>query len=133
MTTEPSSLVSPPSGYIQTSPYWDGLRERRLVLQICLDTGRFQHYPRPTSIFTGARNLGWREVSGRGRLAAWTQVDATGPFQQALVELDEGVRLVALVLSTSDVQSLRVGQQVVLTWPDDRPQPLGPIFTPVSD
>jgi len=133
MNSESSTPTNLPRGYIQTSPYWDGLRERRLVLQVCLDTGRFQHYPRPTSIFTGSQNLGWQEASGRGRLVAWTQVNKTSPHMQGIVELDEGVQILALVLTANESHQLRVGQQVALTWPDSRLPLTGPIFIPTSD
>lgn len=133
MKSEISPPASSPRGYIDTSPYWEGLREKRLVLQVCLDTGRFQHYPRPTSIFTGSRNLGWQEVSGRGRLVGWTQVSKTGPLMQGIVELDEGVQILASVVTANESQQLRVGQQVALTWPDSGAPSTGPIFTPTSD
>lgn len=129
----PSS--SAPRGYIDTRPYWLGLREHRLVLQQCQDTGRFQHYPRPTSMFTGSCNLGWKEVSGRSNLMAWTLVAAASssdvPRVQALVDLEEGIRLLA-ILRPHEGQCLRVGQPLGLLWPGDGSSITGPIFAPVS-
>ncbi len=126
------STSTPSSSYIDTRPYWQGLKEQRLVIQQCLDTGRFQHYPRPASVYTGSRNLAWKEVSGHGQLVSWTSVDPKGsPFLPALVDLVEGVRLLAL-LATPQGQDLRTGLPLQLFWPQDSNSPAAPVFTPVS-
>ena len=47
-------------------PFWDGTREKKVVIQYCRKTQKFQHFPRPTSIFTGRRgDIEWREISGK--------------------------------------------------------------------
>ena len=38
-----------------SEPYWQGTREKKLMLQYCKATGKYQHFPRPVSIFTGRR------------------------------------------------------------------------------
>jgi len=122
---------------MDTAPYWAGFREKRLVLQVCKDTGRFQHVPRPISIYTGSRNLDWREVSGRGTLLSWTVPrialpDApTTPIDrvQALIDLDEDVRLLALVAGTGP-GSLTVGQRVRIDWSYSELFPNVPVFVP---
>ena len=52
-----------------SEPYWEGTRQKKLVIQYCKATGKYQHFPRPVSIFTGRRrDIEWREVSGKGCL-----------------------------------------------------------------
>ena len=38
-----------------SEPYWEGTKSKKLVIQYCKATGRYQHFPRPVSIFTGRR------------------------------------------------------------------------------
>ncbi|TAK22490.1 MAG: hypothetical protein EPO26_11185 [Chloroflexota bacterium] len=82
-------------------PYWDSLKERAMRLQRCRGCERFVFYPRAVCPHCGGRDLAWQRVSGRGRLHSFCiphrnpnpafQPDL--PYVVALVELDEGVRL----------------------------------------
>jgi uncharacterized OB-fold protein len=106
--------------FVDTRPFWAGARNGKLVLQYCRDAGRFQHYPHPVSIYTGRRNLEWREVSGRGTVYSWTIVRVPGPGLEGrvpllvgLIELDEGVRIIGNILDRKDA---RIGQRVTLAW-----------------
>lgn len=117
-----SRPVPKPDVYVPTKPFWDGARAGKLMLQFCKDTQRFQHYPRPVSIYTGSRNLEWREVSGNGRIYACTIVRVPGPGLQgrlplsiATVELDEGVRMIGNIIGGNS-EAVRVGDRVVLSW-----------------
>ena len=57
-------------------PYWEATREKKLLIQYCRASGKYQHYPRPVSIFTGKRrDLEWRQVSGKGELYSYTVAD----------------------------------------------------------
>jgi len=56
-----------------SEPYWEGTKQKKLVLQRCKATGKFQHFPRPVSIFTGRRrDIEWKEVSGKGTVYSYT-------------------------------------------------------------
>lgn len=57
-----------PTPYSFSRPYWEGTREKKLLVQYCPRSGQYQFYPRPVSIATGHRDLEWREVSGAGDL-----------------------------------------------------------------
>jgi len=114
--------VPKPSVYVDTAPFWAAASEGKLMLQYCKDTGQFQHYPRPVSIFTGSRNLEWREVSGKGTIYACTVIRVPGPglegrlpLSVATVELDEGVRILGNILG-SDPEKVAIGQRVELAW-----------------
>jgi uncharacterized OB-fold protein len=117
-----SRPVPKPDVYVPTNPFWDGARAGKLMLQFCKDTQRFQHYPRPVSIYTGSRNLEWREVSGRGSIYACTIVRVPGPglegrlpLSVVTVELDEGVRIIANIIG-SNPDEVAIGGRVVLAW-----------------
>ena len=122
--SQPSSNRPTPkeSQFVDTRPFWAGVRAGKLVLQYCRDSGRFQHYPHPVSIYTGRRNLEWREVSGKGTIYSWTIVRVPGPGLEgrlplavALVQLDEGVRIIGNILDRKP-EEVRIGQRVALAW-----------------
>lgn len=117
-----------PNVYMPTQPFWDAAEQGRLVIQCCRASGRFQHFPRPVSLYTGRRELEWREVSGRGTLYSWTVTlspwpghEARVPYICALVDLDEGVRVLAN-LYHCEPEKLRIGMPLRLVWErlDDR-------------
>lgn len=114
--------IPKPSVYVDSQPFWDGAKAGKLVLQFCKDTGRFQHYPRPVSIYTGSRNLGWREVSGKGEIYACTVVRVPGPgldgrlpLSIATVQLEEGVRILGNILNAAP-EAVRIGLRVEVAW-----------------
>lgn len=80
--------------------FWEGARQGRLLLRACAGCGRIAHPPVP--MCPRCHSLHWtqRQASGRGRLYSWilsrhpSQPDAH-PRIVALVELEEGVRLVS--------------------------------------
>jgi uncharacterized OB-fold protein len=111
-----------PDLYVETKPFWEGAAQGKLMLQYCRDTGQFQHYPRPVSIYTGSRNLEWREVSGRGVIYASTTVRIPGPGVEGriplpvvTVELDEGVRIIGNILGAPP-EEVAIGKRVELAW-----------------
>ena len=110
------------SAYTDTKPFWDGVRQGKLMLQYCTEAKKFQYYPRPVSIYTGRRTLEWREVSGMGSIYACTVVRIPGPGLDgrlplcvATVELDEGVRMIANIVNCAP-EDLAIGKRVMLAW-----------------
>jgi uncharacterized OB-fold protein len=124
--------VPKPSTYVDTAAFWEGAKNGKLMLQYCKDTGRYQHYPRPVSIFTGSRNIEWREASGKGTIYACTVIRVPGPgldgrlpLSVVTVELDEKVRIIGNILN-ADPDSVAIGQRVEVAWDklgDDVPYP----------
>jgi uncharacterized OB-fold protein len=105
-----------------SKPYWDGTREKKLVIQYCKDAKKYQFFPRPTSIYTGKRNLEWREVKGEGFVYSWTITRRTRPpfrghepFAIAMVEIDEGVRIMADLVNVTEDQ-IKIGLRVKPYW-----------------
>jgi uncharacterized OB-fold protein len=114
--------VGPDSG-----PFWEATRQGRFLLQWCTACERAVFYPRAFCPHCGGGTGGleWREASGRGTVyAAGVEhrpqaVGATfsggQPFSVALIELDEGVRLVSNVVGCPP-EEVRCGMAVALTW-----------------
>lgn len=137
-TTTPQARRLPPeSAFTDSAAFWQGTREGRLMLQYCTQAGRFQHFPRPVSLYSGRRTLTWKEVSGQGRIYAHTVLRTPGlgadgrlPCALALVELDEGVRILANLLGTEPGR-VKVGDRVRLAWDELGGDARYPAFTPL--
>ncbi|GAA1765898.1 hypothetical protein GCM10009795_010580 [Nocardioides hankookensis] len=119
-----------------TQAYWDGTRERRLLLQHCGACGHTQHPPRTLCTYCGETDaLGHREADGTGVVDACTVVmrspgpDHDPPYVVARVRLPEGVVLVSNV-ETAEPHSVAIGDAVRLAWrPLDDGRAL-PVFHP---
>ena len=110
------------NAYMNTKPFWDAAKNGKLVLQYCKDTGKPQFFPRPVSMANGKRNLEWREVSGRGKVysytntwSAWPGHEDRVPYLCALVELDEGVRMLVNLLNVKN-EDVKIGMPVKVCW-----------------
>jgi hypothetical protein len=118
-------------------PFWDALRERRLLLPYCVACGKPHLPPGPVCPFCFAARLEWRPASGRGQLSTWTVVhkawfpafEADIPYNVVQVELAEGPRLTANVVGIPNGE-LKVGQPVEIVFDDVTPELTMPRFRP---
>jgi len=108
--------------YAKTAPFWDATNLGKLMLQYCKDSNKFQWFPRSGSVFTGKRNIEWRESSGRGTVYSWTLSVAPWPGHEdrvpylcAYVDLEEGVRVLANLYNVKP-EDVKIGMPVKLTW-----------------
>jgi len=86
----------------ETAPFWEAAREGRLRIQRCRGCGRTVFYPRSLCPHCHSAELEWVDCSGRGSVYSFTVVQRTSeefkaelPFIVGLVELEEGVRMMA--------------------------------------
>ena len=92
-----------PSPNEDTKPYWDGLKEGRLLFQKCGDCGTIRHYPRQVCENCFSMEVDWIESSGNGKVHSWTVSQHAFhlsfkddlPMTFVTVDMDEGVRVVA--------------------------------------
>jgi hypothetical protein len=106
-----------------SEPYWEGTKQKKLVLQRCKATGKFQHFPRPVSIFTGRRrDIDWKEVSGNGTVYSYTITErgtpafrGQEPYALVSVTLDVGVNFIANIVNCT-VEEMKVGMKVKRYW-----------------
>lgn len=127
-----------PNIYAKTQPFWDAANEGKLMLQYCPDTGKYQFHPRPGSIYTGKRNVEWRQASGRGTvysytdtLAPWPGHEDRVPYLCALVELEEGVRILCNLVNVT-AEEVQIGMPVKLAWERLSEQFNYPVFEPAQ-
>jgi uncharacterized OB-fold protein len=122
----PVTRLEPPVG-AESGPYWEATREGRLLVQWCTDCDRGVFYPRAFCPHCGGRGdaLSWREASGRATIyaavvehrpeAAGAAFSGGQPYCVALVDLDEGVRMLTNIVGCPP-EDVRIGMPVVLTW-----------------
>ena len=90
-----------PSVSPDTEFFWNGLRDRHLLIQRCVSCGTLRHPPRP--MCPHCNSLEWDTVtaSGRGTVHSFVMPQHPQfpfmdyPYIVALVDLEEGVRLVS--------------------------------------
>lgn len=106
--------------------WFEAATERRLLIQRCADCHELRHPPGPTC--PSCRSLRWDTIEASGRGHVYSYVVAhhppipgfTYPHVVALIELEEGVRLLADVLDLA-ADEVEIDLPVVLDWlePDD--------------
>jgi hypothetical protein len=108
-----------------SQPYWDGLREHKVLMQRCADCRELQFYPRSGCRYCGGTSLSWEQMSGSGRIYSFTVIHrapfeafaADVPYAYALVQLDEGPRVMATI-ETDDLDNLAVDEPVTAIFDD---------------
>ncbi len=58
----------PPPMTPEAKPYWDGMKEGKLMLPKCADCGEVFFYPRVFCPHCHSRKLTWVQASGKGKL-----------------------------------------------------------------
>jgi len=111
-----------PSPEPDSVTYWKQAGQGRLVITRCPECEAFVWIPRPFCPVHMHAATEWVEVSGRGVVYSYTQVErGDGPFAEsapytlAYVELVEGPRVMTNIVGTPGEQ-LRVGQEVEVVF-----------------
>lgn len=121
-----------------TAPFWRGCEDGRLLTQRCQQCGHRQLPPRYRCPSCDSLDLEWSPTTGSGTIHAVTTVhrgptqDADVPYVLALVDLDDGARLLARV-DVADATDAPIGTRVTVGFspPDDEGRCL-PRFTPTG-
>ena len=90
----------------ESQAYWDGLRDRKLLMPRCDACGKYWFPPSLLCPHCNATNWTWTSTSGRGRIFSYVvyhRVYHPGfadevPYAVAVIELDEGPRMVSNVI-----------------------------------
>ena len=124
----------------EAKPFWDGLRERKLLLPRCQACGHAFFYPRVICPRCHARDIGWIQASGRGKLHAFEIAyqafhkawKIKPPYVLAMVELAEGPRLMTnLVNVEPDPKAIKCDMPVQVVFSKLTDEITLPLFEPV--
>lgn len=88
------------------APFWDAARRHELAIQHCPDCDTHQFPPRRLCAHCGGRRVGWRRVSGLGRIYSFTVIHrppepafaADVPYVVAVIALAEGGRMMTNIV-----------------------------------
>jgi len=130
--TDSGELVPQPAAIPAPTPsplsqhYWDACARGELLFQRCGNCGKPNFDPALLCRHCGSRDLTWEQSAGNGTVYSWTvvwrpqQPSFVVPYAPAIVDMDEGYRMLANVVGC-DVADLAVGMRVAVE------------FHPVSD
>ena len=103
------------------APYWQGLREERILLQRCADCGGWQWGPEWICHHCHSESVSFEQVEGKGRIYSYERVwhpvhpalKDQGPYVVVLVELPESgnVRVVGNLLGDPEAEVI-IGAEV---------------------
>lgn len=95
--------------------YFRHLAEGRFLIQRCGECARHVFYPREICPHCSASSLEWVSPTGKGTVHSHTTVrrkpDAGGDYNVSLIELEEGVRMMACVTGIPPAQ-VEIGMAV---------------------
>ena len=107
MTDTPKNARPLPEPWKLCEPFWEAARDGRLMIQFDPVVKKYQFYPRSVSIYTGRRNLEWREVSGKGSLYSFTDIHVAPPGFEDLAPYMIGVIELAELTELRGLTGLR--------------------------
>jgi len=99
--------------------FWSKAAESVLVVPKCTECGRTFWHPRPRCPNCGSEHVDWVHASGKGAVHTFTIVRQSAdpyfrtkvPYVVAMIDLDEGVRIMTNVVDTP-LEALAVGMRV---------------------
>ena len=116
-----------------SQPYWDGCKQGLLRLQYCPKCRRYQFYPRILCSSCAQSGLEWVDVCGRGTIASFTIVARPvskayqSPYIIALVDLDEGPRMMSSIVDIAD-KTVKIGLKVSVAFEQWSEEITMPVF-----
>ena len=135
-TTDAPAAKPVPVPTPETLPFWAGCARSELWIQFCGACAAHYFYPRPACPGCGrAESVSWVRASGAARLSTYViqHVAAPGydpPFVIAIVELEEGVRMMTnLVGVAAEPSALELGMPLVVDF-EPRGETAVPVFRP---
>jgi uncharacterized protein len=104
-----------------SEPFWEATRQRRFLLQWCADCDHAIFFPREVCPRCQGSRMEWRPSAGTGVIHTYTvehhpqNPNLTAPYTIALIDLDEGVRMMSNVIGCRS-EAVQVGMKVRITW-----------------
>lgn len=122
-----------------TQAFWDGTKQRKLLVQKCNDCGVSIFSPKRVCPECWSDNLSWFEASGKGKVYSYTITyegvehffEEDLPMILAWVDLEEdGVRMLTNIVDC-DPENLEIGMDLEVVFEDVTPEVTLPKFKPV--
>lgn len=118
--------------------WWAAVQDRTLMVNACTSCGCSSLYVRPFCPHCWSEDVALKPATGRARLYTWTVVhqnaapfDTRTPYVVAMVDLEEGPRLMTVVEGCS-VDDLRADMELVLGFREEEDGFVVPVFRPAD-
>ena len=123
----------------ETQPFWDACKRHELSLPFCTACDAFFFYPRAFCPRCFSWSIEWHTCSGHGTLYSFAiqfrpqMPGFTPPYVTALVQLDEGPRLMTNLIGIEpSPEAIRCDMPVEVTWDDVTDEITLPLFKPAG-
>lgn len=132
-TNRPVPIPTP-----ETQHFWDGTKENKLLLQRCTSCEAAYFPPRPFCPVCSSREVAVEQASGRGFLYSYVishrpHPAFDGPYSIAVVELDEGPRMMTNIVGCDQTpEALELDMAVEVTFEPITDEITLPLFTPAG-
>lgn len=128
MTSRPA-----PRATADSAVYWDAIGRHELVAQACSACEKLRHPPRPMCPY--CRSLEWhaQRLAGTGALYSYVVLHHPRnpqfeyPLLVALVDLDEGVRIVTNLVGI-EPEKIRIGMRLTVDYEPTSDEGTVPVF-----
>lgn len=118
--------------------WWSAMQDRELMVNSCRSCGQASLYVRPFCPHCWSEDVALAPATGRARLYTWTVIhqnaapfDARTPYVLAMVDLDEGPRLMTVV-EHCRFEDLRADMELVVAYHTDDDGFVVPVFQPAE-
>ncbi|KWF24860.1 Zn-ribbon domain-containing OB-fold protein [Burkholderia pseudomultivorans] len=120
-----SEQLPQPCANADSQVYWDAARDHRLLIRKCNACGTLHFMPRHLCPSCWSDSLEWIDAKGTGTVHSYTVIRRASlsafaqrtPYVVALIELDEGPRMMTNILG-DDALDVAIGDKVQVTFED---------------
>ena len=129
-----------PEATPETREFWEGAKRHELRIQRCRSCGKAYFFPRPFCPHCSSKDVEWFTASGKGKLHTYVinhrpahGFQDAGPYVIAIVELDEGPRMMTNIIGVEAApEHLPVDLAVEVTWEQQNDEITLPLFRPAG-
>ena len=130
---KPLPIITP-----DNAPFWEGCRDGRLLLQRCTACAAWRYPPTPVCPRCASTGAAWAPTSHTGQVHSFViyrrafhpAYAAEVPYAVALVELDEGVRLLLRVVDCPP-ETVKIGARGEIRFTRLTDGVTVPVFAPL--
>lgn len=134
------SILPQPVANADSLPYWNAARQRRLFIRKCAACGEHHFLPRYLCPVCWSDQLDWVQSKGTGSVHSYTIVRrapiatfaANVPYVVALIDLDEGPRMISNLVGESALL-VKISDRVEVLFEDRGDGAMLPQFKRIAD
>ncbi len=118
-----NTTIPAPPGHTDNKLFWEGIKKHELLIQKCGECGKMVHPPLPMCSDCLSLNREWVASTGKGIVYSWVVYHEAPspafktPYAVALIELEEGVRVVSSLVDI-EFDEIKIGMPVQVVFDD---------------